>query len=291
MHFSIPLPADYRRRETLAFHARDTLAVAERVQDGVISKGVCVQGRPVLLTLDLGTDTAQGHAEGAEASMVAEIEHMLRSMLGLHMDPQPFERQFAEDAVLGPLIRRHPGLRILQCASEFEALSWAIIGQQIHLRFAIALRRTLIQLAGIQQGCGLWCYPEPAAVAELPLSALTSAKFSRAKANTLLTAAGRVADGSLPLRHWRGRPDSELVAQLLAIKGIGPWTVNYTLLRGYADGDGSLHGDVAVQNALQRVLGLPVKPDSAETARVLLRYQPFRALAAAHLWASGMSDE
>ena len=43
---------------------------------------------------------------------------------------------------------------------------------------------------------------------------------------------------------------------LLAIKGIGPWTVNYTLLRGYGYADCSLEGDVAIRSALGRVLGV-----------------------------------
>ena len=72
---------------------------------------------------------------------------------------------------------------------------------------------------------------------------------------------------------------------LLAIKGIGPWTVHYALLRGFGWLDGSLHGDVAVRNALARLLDLPaVSQNDAE--QWLAAFAPWRALVAAHLWAS-----
>ena len=75
-------------------------------------------------------------------------------------------------------------------------------------------------------------------------------------------------------------------AALLAVKGIGPWTVNYALLRGYGYPDCSLHGDVAIRAALQRLLGEDAKPDMARTEALLAQYKPHRTMAAAHLWAS-----
>ena len=75
---------------------------------------------------------------------------------------------------------------------------------------------------------------------------------------------------------------------LLAIKGIGPWTVNYVLLRGFGWLDGSLHGDVAVRNALARLLARP-GVSQAEAGQWLAGFAPWRALVAAHLWAS-LSD-
>ena len=62
-------------------------------------------------------------------------------MLGLRIDPATFAGSRATP-LLAPLLARAPGLRVIQSATVFEALSWAIIGQQINLTFAIALRRT-----------------------------------------------------------------------------------------------------------------------------------------------------
>ena len=208
----------------------------------------------------------------------------LRSTLALRIDPAPFAAFVRDDPVFRPLVERQPGLRIVQSASVFEALTWAIIGQQINLPFAISLRRTFIEQAGRLHSSGLRCYPEAADVARLDLEQLTTRKFSRAKAETLLRVAQLAASGKLPLAQ-DADPD-QAGAALLAIKGIGPWTVNYTLLRGYGHADCSLHGDVAIRSAVGRLLGMADKPDIAATEQWLAAYRPHRTMAAAYLWAS-----
>ena len=115
---------------------------------------------------------------------------------------------------------------------------------------------------------------------------LLTRKFSRAKAETLLRFAQLVAAGELDLEPGENNPIARISEKLLAVKGIGPWTVNYGLLRGYGYADCSLHGDVAVRAALQRLLGEETKPDMARAERILQQYQPHRTMAAAHLWAS-----
>ena len=80
-------------------------------------------------------------------------------------------------------------------------------------------------------------------------------------------------------------PVAEIRARLAAIRGIGPWTIEYTLLRGFGHLDGSLHGDVAVRRKLQLLLGREEQISAAETEHWLAQFTPWRALVAAHLWA------
>ena len=284
---SLPLPAQYCIKEVLAFHARDAEGLAEQVSEDCVRKAVLLQGVPVLFELRFGEARvacrieADGELDAAGGALAQEA---LRSILALRIDPAPFADFVRDDAVFGPLVRRRPGLRIVQSATVFEALTWAIIGQQINLPFAITLRRTFIEQAGRRHSSGLWCYPEAGDVAGLDLETLTSRKFSRAKAETLLRVARLVAGGELVLRQ---DDDPEHAgAALLAIKGVGPWTVNYTLLRGYGYADCSLHGDVAVRSAIGRLTGAAAKPDMAQAQAWLAAYRPHRTMAAAYLWAS-----
>jgi DNA-3-methyladenine glycosylase II len=287
MHISIPLPPGYRTADVLAFHSRDAEGVAEQVTQERIRKGVLLDGVAVLLdvTLTQGMALCEVQADGAPtAAMVTMVDEALHNILGLRIDPAPFLALAKDDPVLGACARRNAGLRIVQSATIFEALTWAIIGQQINLPFAIALRRSFIVQAGRQHSSGLWCYPEAADVARLAPEALTSRKFSRSKADTLLRLAHLVASGELRLARL---DDADQVTRaLLAVKGIGPWTVNYALLRGYGYPDCSLHGDVAIRAAFQRLLGEDAKPDIARTEALLERYRPHRTMAAACLWAS-----
>ncbi|MBA5605467.1 DNA-3-methyladenine glycosylase 2 [Duganella sp. FT3S] len=309
--FTLPLPSGYRLDDVLTFHRRDAESVAEQVSERHLRKGMLLDGVPVVLdiALNLAPDDTPGSARasaheqahnGAPSAasctiladgpctpaIMAYARAAADAMLGLRIDPQPFADCTAGDPLFGPLTRARPGLRVVQSATVFEALTWAIIGQQINLPFAIALRRTFILQAGRQHRSGLWCYPDASSAALLEPDVLTTRKFSRAKAETVLRLAQLVASGELRLALGPHYGIEEVSAALLAVKGIGPWTVNYGLLRGYGYADCSLHGDVAVRAALQHLLGEQAKPDMARTEQFLARYRPHRTMAAAHLWAS-----
>ena len=291
----IGLPAGYRPQDALAFHGRDAEGAAEQVDGPSIRKGVLLDGVTVELrialdagrarcSIDMASDTAGD--ENHDGAVLPQAHAALRNMLGLRIDPAPFEAAVRDDPLFGPVVRRTPGLRVIQSATVFEALTWAIIGQQINLPFAIALRRSFIQQAGRPHPNGLWCYPEAPDVARLDVEQLTSRKFSRAKADTLLRLARLVADGDLSLAPAADGGLAATAARLLAIKGIGPWTVNYAMLRGYGDPDCSLHGDVAVRSAIGRLLGTDTRPGIAAAEAFLQAYRPQRTMAAAYLWAS-----
>ncbi|MBN9420529.1 hypothetical protein ABS71_02750 [bacterium SCN 62-11] len=260
------LPPHYRPQEVWAFHARDAQQLCESVTPNHLTKRLVWDGRPTRIEIQLKEDQAEisGPLEPA------------RRLLGLTLDPAEFEQTFGSDQHLGPLIQARPGLRLAQTATPFEAITWAVMGQQVNLTFALQLRRTFIELADVRQD-GLYYYPDAAAAAGLREQDLTERKFSGAKARTLIQLARLVASGELPLDPV----DPEL---LLQVKGIGPWTVQYTLLRGYGHPDCSLHGDAAVKKALQQVFALPLDAKAAE--QLLTRYQPHRSLTAAHCWAS-----
>ena len=287
----IVLPAGYRRQDVLAFHGRDTEALAEQIGPDGLRKGVLLDGVATVLTVAFDEFSARCTVEAdgeLTPALLASAQEALLNILGLRIDPAAFGSFVRDDPLLGPLVARRPGLRIVQSATVFEALTWAIIGQQINLPFAIALRRSFIELAGRRHASGLWCYPEAGDVARVTLDELLSRKFSRAKAETLLRLAQLVDDGALVL--GRERPIPGFVQELLAIKGIGPWTVNYALLRGIGYPDCSLHGDVAIRTAFHRLLGGAERPDIPTTEALLARYAPHRTMAAAYLWASLADD-
>ena len=288
-HHTIALPAGYRHADAFTFHGRDADALAEQVEPeaGRIRKGVLLGSVPVMLDITLHADRAECSVASDGAAPGDAVRDALVNMLGLRIDPAPFEAAVRDDPLLGPVVARQPGLRVIQSATVFEALTWAIIGQQINLPFAIALRRTFIGLAGRAHSSGLWCYPEAADVARLDLAQLTSRKFSGAKAETLLRFARLVADGALSLD--RADDPAAVGERLLAVKGIGPWTVNYALLRGWGYADCSLHGDVAVRNAIGHLRGTE-RPGLREAETFLEAYRPHRTMAAAYLWASLSQD-
>lgn len=295
LSLTLALPAGFRVADALDFHRRDAREIAERVAASGLQKGLLWEGRPACLSLQfsaqqvqarLNVDVDAGKRQIDERALLA----MLRRMLGLDQDVAGFAARFADHPQLSALIVRRAGLRVPATATPFEALAWAITGQQISVPVAVSLRRKLIQACNLRHASGLLCHPDAAQIAALPLASLRAAGFSATKAGSLLTLARQVDAGDLPLDDWAQSLDAarvELIRErLLGIRGIGPWTVNYALLRGFGWLDGSLHGDAAVRRGLQMLLGTEEKIDEKTTRDWLAQFSPWRALVAAHLWAS-----
>lgn len=302
----------------MTFHGRDVQQRSEWIQPDQhrLIKALMWQRQPALLVLTWSAQQVHARlhspAARATAAQTQALQAMLRRMLGLAYPPSALEQAHGCHAQLGALLVRQSGLHVPAAPTPFEALSWAVMGQQISVAVAVSLRRRLIDAVGQPlaastlkaqpQAAHLLAYPDAAQVLRLSVDQLRALSFSQAKAQTLLSVAQAVADGSLPLDAWakqsaQGRWNAaaveEATEQLLAIKGIGPWTVNYCLLRGYGWPDGSLHGDVAVRRAigllLQKEKPEATRPDAMQARIWLDQFRPFRALVAAHLWAS-LSD-
>lgn len=286
---AIALPRSFRAGDILAFHRRDAQEIAERVTAKSLHKGLLWAEAPACLSVHFADGVAEAElAVDGEmiASSEAAFQAMLRRMLGLTQDVEQFERRYRDHPQLGTLIAGRPGLRVPLTATPFEALTWAVTGQQISVSAAVSVRRKLIVAAGLRHSSGLLCYPEARQIASLAEEDLRQAGFSMSKARTLRSLAQLVASDQLPLAEWlTSLPVDEIRQQLLAIRGIGPWTVNYGLLRGFGSLDGSLHGDAAVRRKLQSLLACPEKVSEDQARDWLAQFSPWRALVAAHLWA------
>ena len=309
------LPQPYRWHEFLAFHGRDVQQRSELLQPQSrrLFKALIWHGQPALLVLQW--DEHQVHARlhwpgdvvqdtDAYSQHQQQFQALLQRMLGLTWPPSALLQAHGRHAELGPLLARQRGLHVPASPTPFEALSWAIMGQQISVAVAVSLRRKLIEAAGlplhastqqqVPEAAHLRASPAAAQILQLSEGVLRDLGFSQAKAWTLLCVARAVQEGLLPLDDWaqqsarglwNGQAVEAVTQQLLAIKGIGPWTVNYCLLRGYGWPDGSLHGDVAVRRAIGLLTGTD-KPDARAASDWLEQFKPWRALVAAHLWAS-----
>lgn len=288
---SIALPSDYQVAEFLTFHQRDNQQFAERVNDNTLEKGLVWKNLPACLTIRFTPEHAHAQLQlvtkqVTTAKQLQDWAVWLEYFLGLEQPTADFYQQHQNHPELGALIRQHPGLRVAQTSSPFEAISWAIIGQQISVTAALNIRRRFIELCGEQHPSGLWCYPDAQRVAQVSIDELRSAGLSFNKARAIAQVSQLLNSRTLQFPEYVSADNVEqLRTELLAISGVGPWTVNYTLMRGFAWLDGSLHGDAAVRRYLQVLL----KQDTLsakQTEQWLKQFTPWRALVAAHLWHS-----
>ena len=209
-------------------------------------------------------------------------EHLTRRQTA-RQDAAAFAR-LARKLGLARLVVGRPELRIAQTPSVFDGLLWSIIGQQINFAFACVLKRRLVERTGRLLPNGLYTPPTPAAVAALEPADLLPHQFSRQKADYVIATARLIAAGTLDLEALRQMSATRAERTLLAIRGLGPWSVNYLLMRSLGFPDCVPLGDTGVTSGLQDLLKLDERPDVDATRRLMTVFSPYRSLATAHLW-------
>ncbi len=278
--FTITLPQGYLLPYLRRALSRDVHSINERLVGDTYTAAVQLSDGPALLTLQLSPESV--HAALSRGSAV-ETHAIVIGLLGLDQDAAAFAR-LAKKLGLARLVASRTELRISQTPSIFDGLLWAIIGQQINLPFACQLKRRLIELTGTPMPGGLIAPPTPTAVAALEPAALLPLQFSRQKADYVIATARLIASGQLNLDALRTMSATRAERTLLAVRGLGPWSVNYLLMRALSFADCLPLGDTGVTSGLQALLKLDPRPDNDATRRHMAVFSPYRSLATAHLW-------
>ncbi len=287
--FEVALPAGYPLAHLKRALGRDPLSLTERLDGDVYSTAVRLGPRqtPAVLRLHLAPERIHVSittAAVANSPSPAPVAHaVVVGLLGLDQDAAGFAR-LARKLGFARLVAGREQLRIVQTPSVFDGLLWAIIGQQINLPFAFRLRRRLTELVSPPLADGLHAPPSPAAVAALSPDDLRPLQFSRAKAVTLIETARLVASGQLDLDALRAKSATRAERTLLALRGLGPWSVNYVMMRSLGFADCLPLGDTGVISGLRTLLDLETKPDRDAVRRLMEVFSPHRSLATAHLW-------
>lgn len=293
--FTLQLPAGFHLGYLRRALSRDASSVTERLSGDIYQTGVQLRDGPALLCLKLSAteigveftppEPSRSTTNEADASlpMAADVHAKVVGLLGLDQDAAAFAR-LARKLGLGRLVAGREELRISRTLSVFDGLLWSIIGQQINFAFACVLKRRLTESAGTLLDCGLYAGPTPAAVAAMSAEELLELKFSRQKASYVISAAKRVASGELDLEALGEMSATRAERTLLALHGLGPWSVNYLMMRSLGRPDCVPLGDTGVTSGLQSLLDLDQRPDVDATRRLMAVFAPYRSLATAHLW-------
>jgi AraC family transcriptional regulator of adaptative response / DNA-3-methyladenine glycosylase II len=283
--FTLDLPPGYPLAHLRRTLARDPVSVTERLVGNAYEAAVDLGGTPSVMTLrfsEAAVEVSLGEAAAGLGRRVAAHRHAL-GVLGLDQDAAAFAR-LARRLGLGRLVSGRAGLRLIRTEGAWDGLLWSIIGQQINFPFACLVRRRLIENAGTLLGGGLYALPTPTAVAALAHTTLRSWQFSRQKADYLVGAATLIAEGKLDLDGLQAMSATRAERALLAVRGLGPWSVNYLMMRSLGFADCVPIGDTGVTSGLKALFDLEERPDADATRRLMSVFSPHRSLATAHLW-------
>jgi DNA-3-methyladenine glycosylase II len=161
----------------------------------------------------------------------------------------------------------------------YGALLFQITGQQLSVP---ATRRTIARIQDLFGGH----LPTPAELLAIDPGKLREAGLSWRKIGTLRDLAERLTDGRLDQDVLSSLPDDELMAELTAISGIGPWTVQGALLIALQREDVVLPGDLALRKAVQAAYQLDHLPSQDEVLAIAEKWRPYRSLATSYLFSS-----
>jgi len=203
-----------------------------------------------------------------------------RRLLDLDAEPAAVASVLADDPLLAPLVTARPGLRVPGAVDGTEIAVRAVLGQQISVAAARTHAARLVQRHGEQLaapvGTLTHVFPTAAELAEADGDVLAMPERRKA---TLRGVCAALRDGLVELDAGADRERSR--RELLALPGIGPWTVEYVAMRALGDPDAFPAGDLGVLHAL-RALGLEADAHAAE--RRSQAWRPFRAYSVLHLW-------
>lgn len=180
------------------------------------------------------------------------------------------------DPAFAHLVARAGPPRLVRRGGGFATLASAIVHQQLSGRAAATIWARLARALGGRVTA--------ASVAAAPTAMLRAAGLSAAKAAALEDLAAHVRDGRLEPRRLARLPDEEVVARLVTVRGIGPWSAHMHLLSGLGRMDVWPVGDLGVRQGIARWRGLAAPPTPRALEALGEPYRPWRSLLAWYAW-------
>ncbi|GHF84950.1 DNA-3-methyladenine glycosylase 2 family protein [Thalassotalea marina] len=210
------------------------------------------------------------------------VIHKVRRMFDLDADMNAIHQSLSTHNKLQQAIEHFPGLRLPGCWDIFEFSIRAILGQQISVKAATTYATRISERYG-------------ETVNHLPNAISTFFPDEGALLNADFEGLGLTQSRIATLKNWVAyyRDNKSLMTQyqsldeleksLCAIKGIGPWTVNYIAMRGLSDPDAFPSADLGIIKALS---DNQQKPSNKQILATAENWRPWRAYAAMYLWHS-----
>lgn len=177
------------------------------------------------------------------------------------------------DPVLGAIIDRLEDPPLRSKGRVFETLVHSVVGQQISAKAADAVWGRLVDLVGDVT-------PERVAV-HAPEN-LRALGLSGRKVEYIL---GLATTGAWVVEHpWAERTDDQVRAELVRLRGIGPWTAEMVLIFTLLRPDILPLGDIGVVRAMEGLYADGERLEPARLEALAEPWKPYRTVATWYLW-------
>lgn len=283
-----PEPFDFS--ECLVFLARSDQEVSHRIKGDHLYKLIKLDDELVLLKI--GMKQKMLNVEFLGKSPSSSIREKTAAYVWDWFDFESNLGEFydfaARDKVLKPLIDNFYGLRIMGIPDLFEAIVWAITGQQINLTFAYTLKKKFVYHYGESLTFdkeNYWLFPSYKTIASLDVEDLRAFQFSVRKAEYIIGVAKTLAQCQWTRNTLLTKQDDDEIRNLLmSIRGIGAWTADLVMMRCLHRANAFPIADVGLHNALKIHLRLEHKQSIAEVKEMAAAWDGWYAYATFYLW-------
>ena len=286
-------PKEFDFQQCLKFLARSPLEPCHVVENNALFKLEKFEGKPVQIKIrwrDTKFICIDFLTPRPKKSIRARVAKYVWDWFDLNTDLKPFYRIARRDPVLKNIVAEFYGLRIIKITDLFEALCWAIIGQQINLQFAYTLKKRFVESFGETihfDKKRFYLFPRPQAVSRQAVADLRRLQFTGKKSEYIIGLAKKVEAGDLSKEKLLAGDGFKAAGKkLMQLHGVGQWTADYVRLRCLMDPGAVPVADVGLQNAVKQQLGLNKKPSAGDIDRLSDRWQNWQAYATFYLWAS-----
>lgn len=278
----------YRFDDLLSFFASRVLSGVEKVADGFYSRTVRLQadGADVFGWLRVSDDPEHNRLvlqmSDSLLPVTSQVVGRVRRQFDVDCDPQAVLEGIAsmDDVVPGAAV---PGTRLPGCFEPFETACRAVFGQQVTVTAANKLAGRIVAAFGTPCDTGIegltHTFLTPAEVLALKdvESSFGEQGCIKSRSRTIASIAQLLVDGELSFDA--GAVVAQQYENLLAIKGIGPWSAGYIAMRCLGWTDAFLETDAGIKHAL---------PDYEPKQRLELAeaWRPWRSYANICLWNS-----
>ena len=182
------------------------------------------------------------------------------------------------DGRLAPVIERHGPPTIAPRKDPIQSLARAIVSQQLSGKAADTIWGRFVALYPRRK------FPRPEVLIATDDAQLRGAGLSGAKAAAIKDLARHVVDKRLVPRKLPTSTDEEIAEVLLAVRGIGPWSVDMFLMFFLARPDVLPVGDLGIKKGMQRHFGLRKLPEAKRMLQLAAPWRPYRTVASWYMW-------
>ncbi|MEQ1946075.1 MAG: DNA-3-methyladenine glycosylase [Bryobacteraceae bacterium] len=183
------------------------------------------------------------------------------------------------DPVMAAIIQRCGSYKVQYREPIFQTLVRSIVYQQLSGKAALTIFNRLKDASKVDP-------LTPESMLRMRPQKMRALGLSKQKLEYIRELARKTRDGEIVFERLPELEDTEIIAQLTQVKGVGVWTVQMFLIFALKRLDVLPVADLGVRSAMKKAYGLPELPKPAEMQKIAEPWRPYATVASWYLWRS-----